>query len=247
MSELKGREERELAVASVLLKSRIGAENWGPIATETAQACTKKSANQFLLCCLLDYQIKSAVAWQNGVRLIQHFGDPEDIWAVICTHSREEWADKFKELHLHRFPAAHSRLWKIGKEICARYEGDARKIWQGRDAIEAREKLWILGAGEQISKMIVGALRDIRHIEGTGDVKADVHVCRVLGRIYYGNPVEPNLATEIARRIHASDPWQLDWPLWTIGTSHCHPTSPHCMNCEAETCCTYAQAQTLRG
>jgi endonuclease-3 len=235
---IRGESFRQLV--KVLLSTRQGTEDWGPIARTTPETCTQKTANRFLLCCLLDYQISSKLAWANGARLTAELGDPENIWAAITSHSLEVWAARFKELHLHRFPAAHNRLWRIGKELCRRYDGDAGKLWSGLGVLEARYRLWDIGAGEQISRMIIGALLDMHHLDGTGDIKADEHLCRVLGRALYGKPVTPNIALESARDLNPSNPWLLDWPLWNVGKSFCHPTKPICDKCSLSPCCVYA-------
>jgi endonuclease III len=224
-------------------------EDWGQIAKYSPQTCPKNVANSFLLCCLLDYQIPTKLAWNNGWRLVQHFSDPDDIWKEITSCTEDEWNAQFKQLHLHRFPAAHDRLWKIGKKMCRYYEGDARTIWNNRDANEVQTRLFDIGVGEQISRMVAGALRDMHYVEGSGDVKADVHVCRVLGRLVNGKTIEPVAATELARKINPSDPWQLDWPLWNIGNSLCHPNNPLCSQCKAKAdkLCFYAQEHSLGG
>ena len=235
------RDERMQKVAALLLKNRTGTEDWGEISKFAEKPCPKRVANKFLLCCLLDYQMKWAVTWRNGCRLVTDIlRDPEDVWAAITSVSQEEWKSKFGEYKLHRFPNAHNRLWRIGAEISDRYDGDASKIWQGRDSAEVLFRLLDLRAGPQISRMIVGALHDCRQIKGTGDVKADVHVCRVLGRTFSGRPTNEAAAIEQARQLNPPDPWQLDWPLWNIGNSLCRPTSPNCPKCYLASHCTYA-------
>ena len=103
---------------------------------------SKKSANTFLLCCLLDYQIPSEAAWRNGYELNEDIlGDPDDIWRAITSVSESEWKSKRDEYKLHRFPAAHNRLWRIGTRICDEYEGDARRIWEGTAPRAALEML----------------------------------------------------------------------------------------------------------
>jgi hypothetical protein len=180
------------------------------------------------------------VDWENGARLVKEMGDPDDIWAKITSCTKEEWESKFKELRLHRYPNAHNRAWRIGKDMCARYDGDARKIWEGRDASDALYRLWNLGAGEQISRMIVGALRDTHQVKGVGDVKADLHVCRVLGRVFSGDQVHAAAATELARDFNPSDPWQFDSTIWNVGISFCHTTEPNCSKCYLAPACSYA-------
>jgi len=216
-------------IAALLLAHRAGRGGWDV-------GTSKRDANRFMICCLLDYQQDSNVAWKKGERLVQHLGDPENVWATISSCSKEAWDSKYEEYDKpHRFRKGYRRLWGIANEICARYDGDARNIWLGRTPFDALVHLWALNAGDQISRMIVGALRDSGQIKGdSGDVKADVHIRRVLGRAVDGeeiNAANAARATELTRQLNAADPWQLDWPLWNIGKDYCRPTNPDCRNC----------------
>jgi len=78
--------------------------------------------------------------------------------------------------------------------------------------------------------MVAGALRDSGQISGAGDLKADTHVCRVLGRSVVGKLVDAETAAQLARQMHP-DPWHLDWPLWNLGRDYCHPNHPNCTAC----------------
>jgi endonuclease-3 len=237
IAEAKDR-ERMHQIAALLLANHSGTEAWG-------DTSTKQGANEFLICCLLDYQIDSSLAWNNGRRLVKELlGGPEDIWSAITSVSEAEWRSRRNEYRLHRFPAAHNRLWPIADRMCQRFGGDARRIWIGRQSSQVLEELLALGAGEQISRMIVGALRDGGQVQGASDVKADVYVCRVLGRALIGHRVEAATALEFARQLNPTDPWQLDWPIWNIGKSHCHNQQPECEGCYLAPYCTYAQTST---
>jgi hypothetical protein len=234
-------EVRMRKIAALLLENRTGTENWGEIINYPDKPCPKKVANKFFLCCLLDYQIKWQRAWENGERLIMNvLHDPDDIWAAITSFSEEFWRSKFAEYKLHRYPNAHYRLWRIGGDICKRYDGDASKIWQSQESTEVLCRLSELGAGEQISRMIVGALRDCRQIKGSGDVKADVHICRVIGRMFSGKETNKDAAVERARQLNPIDPWQLDSPLWAVGNLYCHANQPDCLKCNLAPVCVYA-------
>jgi endonuclease III len=226
-------------VADLLLEHRAGREDWG-LSSAGGEPCSKKVANKFLICCLLDWQMKADLAWRNGERLVgEILGDPEDVWLKITSVEESVWKSKRAEYKLHRFPAGHNRLWRIGKEIRDKYDGDARRIWQGKESSAVLVDLLAMGAGEQISRMIAGALRDCGQINGPGDVKADIHVCRVLGRVAYGEPISAAAATELARQFNPTDPWQLDWPLWEVGSSYCKPKNPHCERCYLAPHCVY--------
>lgn len=246
----EGNEGRLLRVADLLRNHGEGTEDWGEISKYPGQVCPKRVANTFLLCCLLDYQIKADRAWESGGRLVRELRDPEDklrgpeeIWATITAFTEEAWKLKFKELSLHRYPAAHKRLWRIGREICSYFDGDASRIWQDSRPFDVLCRLNYIGAGEQISRMIVGALRDVGQIGGKGDVKADVHVCRVIGRVFLGEQKAPEIATAFARQLNPSDPWQMDRTLWLVGSTFCHATKPNCSQCYLSTECAYAKTQ----
>jgi hypothetical protein len=164
---------------------------------------------------------------------------------TISSSSKETWDSKYEEYgRPHRFHRGYKRLWGIANDICARYDGDARNIWSGRTPFEALIHLWALGAGDQISRMIVGALRDCGQIRGdSGDVKADLHLRRVLGRAVYGEEISGADAAKViqlTRNLNA-DPWQLDLPLWNVGKSYCRPTRPNCPSCYLRPHCVYYQ------
>jgi endonuclease III len=110
------------------------------------------------------------------------------------------------------------------------------------------EALWELGAGDQISRMIVSALRDCGLVVGeTSDVKGDVYVSRVLGRSLRGRQVDAETAVELARQIYPADPWQLDAVLWRIGNAFCHAKSPDCSaGCPLTARCDYAAEANFR-
>lgn len=229
-----------LQIAKLLLDHRADNVDWGEISSLEGSSCPKKIANKFLVCCLLDWQMHTDQPWRNGQRLVEELlGDPEDVWREITSVSKAEWESKYRDYKLHRFPAGHNRLWRIAKDIRDRYDGDAGSIWKGKESAAVLVELLALGAGEQISRMIVGALRDCGQIEGPGDVKADIHVCRVLGRVVYGKEISAPAATELARQLNPSDPWQIDWPLWKVGKDYCRPRSPDCKRCYLAPHCAY--------
>ena len=239
--------ERLQKIAALLLEHRTGKEDWGEISHLEGRECSKKVANKFLICCLLDWQwdADADVAWKKGEELVRTLGDPEDVWVTIGSVSKDEWDSKYEEYDKpHRFHRGYKRLYGIANDICARYDGDARNIWSGKSPFEALLHLWALGAGDQISRMIVGALRDCEQIKGdSGDVKADLHLRRVLGRAVYGEEISGAEAFKVIQltRNLSADPWELDFPLWNVGKSYCRPTSPNCPSCYLQPHCDYYQ------
>jgi endonuclease III len=238
-------------IADLLLDHRDGKADWGEISHLDGKGCSKKIANGFLICCLLDWQSDADVAWKKGELLVEKLGDPEDVWVTISSFSREEWDSKYEEFgRPHRFHKGYKRLWGIANDVCARYDGDARNIWSGKTPFEALIHLWALGAGDQISRMVVGALRDCGQIKGdSGDVKADLHVRRVLGRAAYGEEIGGADAFKVIAltRKLSPDPWQLDLPLWNIGKSYRRPTSPDCEHCYLGPHCVYSRRHAVAG
>ena len=211
-------------IADRLLKDRVepgvGKADFGDISHLEGGECPKGIANRFLMCCLLDWQMRADEAWKKGEQLVKQLGeesgdpDAEKVWATISSSfSKEEWDSKYEHFHKpHRFRKGYTRLWGIANDICARYEGDARNIWLRRSPFDALLHLWALGAGDQISQMIVGALRDCGQITGdSGDVKADRHVRRVLGRAVYGEEIRGTDAAKVIQltRNLSADPWKL--------------------------------------
>lgn len=228
-------------IADLLLKNRPAPPDWGEISKLKGEECSKKVANKFLICCLLDWMCRANVAWEKGEHLVEKLGVPEDLWATIKSSSKDVWDSKYEEYgRPHRFHWGYERLWEIANKICAQYPGDAREIWSGKSPFEALTHLEALRAGPQISRMIVGALRDCGQIKGDFcDVKADRHLCRVLGRAVYGDKISEGKVTEVTRQLNPADPWQLDWPLFNIGTSYCRPTRPDCPKCYLRPHCVY--------
>ena len=204
----------------------------------------KIRANKFMLGAILDYQVQAKVASENARRLSEDvLGEPKHLWIAITGIEEGYWDsnDAFYHYRLHRFPAAHKRVWHIGKEIVDRYSGDARQIWRGQTPPTVLKRLLQMRVGPEISRMIVGALIDTKQMEGQGDLKADRHVRRVLGRIFSGEQTSAKEAHEIANRMVPNNSWELDAPLYWIGKKNCKKNSPLCNECDLIKVCTYAQ------
>jgi endonuclease III len=235
--------EKTQSVAELLLSNREldGDSFWRWLFKERSPLL--REANKFLLACILDYQIPANRAWDNAERLAEEIlSDPEWLWREIVREARETWMSRKEEYNLHRFPQAHERVWTIGKRIVEQYDGDARKIWEGQSIDETLHRLNDIRVGEQISRMVVGALCDTHQIQGKGDVKADIHVRRVLGRVFQGEKFSANNAGDVidlTREMHPENPWLLDRSLYSLGKERCFASSPECDGCYLENLCTY--------
>jgi endonuclease III len=204
------------------------------------QKLNKKRANKFLLGCILDYQMKAHVAWDNARRFAEEdLNDPDDLWGVIAKFSASQWNAKLQKYKLHRFPQAHERVWRIARAVREKpYYGDARRIWKGKDPEQVKEELEKIRLGEQLTRMAIGALIDTGHLKGRTDVKADIHVRRVLGRILTGDIISEDDATKTTRKMFPRNPWRLDSALFQHGRTICK-AKPKCGRCKFSSECVF--------
>ena len=190
--------------------------------------------------------MRAETAWANAKNLAENIlGDPDDLWGRITTVSLDQWNSKRKQYSLHRFPKGHERVYTIGKRLVAQYGADARTIWEGQSIDATLHRLNDIGVGQQISRMVVGALIDAGLLHGKGDVKADIHVRRVLGRLLKGSEFtvdEARLAVDTTRRMHPANPWLLDRPLYRLGKSICVASNPRCPDCFMQSACAYSRS-----
>lgn len=229
-------------IANLILENRKppGKDWWWPLNELNGKPADKKRANKFLLCSILDWQMKSEKVLKNAKRFsLDVLADPEDLWNVIGEYSEEEWMSKYHEFRLHWLHAGHNRVWMIGRKILKQYNGDASKIWVGivKSPGVILDELKKLGVGENISRMCVGALIDTKQIDGIGDVKPDIHLKRVLGRVLKGSEISESEVLEYTRKMYPENPWILDRELWMIGKELCHPDNPKCHECYLRTYC----------
>lgn len=226
------KQSRQTAIASKLIQG-YKKSDWHFLGA--GPRSTKKDANKFFLGAILDFQIPAAQAWANARRLAEDIlGDPEDIWKEITRCSKDAWMGKRTVYRLHRFPKAHERVWRIGKELMEGYGGDARKIWEESSPDQVKSRLLKLRAGKQITEMIIGALFDTGILKKAGDVKADIHVRRVLGRLLRGREFELSEIGEViklTREMYPKEPWLLDQRLYFLGKQTCHQQNPDCKIC----------------
>ncbi|NMB80864.1 MAG: hypothetical protein GYA14_03510 [Ignavibacteria bacterium] len=229
-------------VEKILLQDREGLDlRWYRL--RKGKSTSKKDANKFILGAIIDYQIPAQQAWDNSERLADEIlGDPDNIWEEINKYSHKRWMGKFKQFRLHRFPKAHERIWKIGKRILEKYNGDTRNIWKDHTINNTLSNLLNLGMGKQISSMVIGALIDSHILNGKGDVKADLHVRRVLGRVFRAAEYlarEVDQVISLTHSIHKNNPWLLDRGLFLVGKNFCFSKRPLCTECKFKKVCKF--------
>lgn len=215
---------------------------WGWMSDLDGRPADKKSANKFLLACVLDYQMPYQRVWANAKKFAEdELGDPNDLWLAIMTIPKSELHTKYR--WLHRFPQGRDRIQRIGSEIVRSYAGDARKIWEGQTTVTALKRLERMRVGPEISRVTVGGLIDTKQIAGNGELKADIHTTRVLGRVFKGSKVSASQAHYIAETVLPGHTWHLDFPLFQLGLRICKARDPHCGDCYLRRECEFASAQ----
>ena len=203
----------------------------------------KKSANKFMLASILNYQMNAAQVWNKAHRFAEEtLKNPGDLWAAIIKIRKWDTPTVFRRYQLHRFPAAHLRVRRIGQAIVEHYNGDARKIWRKQTPDEVLNRLNAMRVGQKISRMIIGVLSDAKQISGVGELAPDIHVRRVLGRVFTGAVVSADEAIRIAKAMEPAKSWMLDRPLYSLGKSVCKRTNPKCADCYLRTKCNYYTA-----
>lgn len=225
-------------VAGLLLKPRRKAE-WQWLNDRPGKAGLKR-ANKFFAACIVDYQTDADVVWERVAERIEtDLGNPKHLWKMITAMPLRRWRAQWNSKPWHKFPKGHERVWRIGKEIVRDYQGDARNIWRDQNPSKLYARLMTMRVGPQISRMVIGALKDAGEVRGRGDVKADIHIKRVLGRVMRGKDVSENEATEISRKMHPSNPWRLDLPLYRLGKTLCTKRNPRCPECSLRSECVF--------
>jgi endonuclease III len=91
--------------------------------------------------------------------------------------------------------------------------------------------------------MVVGALIDTKQIEGVSDVKADLNVRRVLGRVLKNRILTAEEATEVTRKMFPDNPWLLDLPLYYAGKDYCYASDPDCDECYLQKECKFSKGR----
>jgi len=246
-------EEKDIKVRNILLEYRkksIEDFEW-PWLEE--HPLSMKNANKFFLASMIDFQMSADKVWDNAKKLSEElFGDPEELWNYITENfpTENQWQEfiieqKESGFSIHRFDWVANKIWNAAEIIVEKYDGDARNIWKDfKSNEELVEKIkMVIGANsEATAKMIVLALNEEKHINiGKSDVKPDVHVMKVVGRVYYGREVDAKKAIEITRRILPENPGILDNPLYSIGKSVCNISNPQCNLCPLNDVCEYVK------
>lgn len=218
--------ETRLDLITKLLMENRGSDDediyWWPISDSIGKLPSKKDANKFFFLHTIDYQTDS----DKLPDTVQYFievvlKDPENLWETVTGYKLDEWMNLTEKYSLHWMSSARKRLWTKGEEIVRLYNGDVRNIWLNQDYETISKRLFDLLGGEAIPLMILGALKDTKQISITKDVKPDLHVNRVLGRILFGRELSPQETIKYTRMMCSESPWIIDRPLYYLGKYTC--------------------------
>ena len=199
-----------------------------------------KAANKFLLRSYINYRWRDSVATDKVVELVEkELGDPDNLWARIREIPFEDWYRSYSDRPMHSTPARHEGVWHLAVRMGRLFQDDATKLWREGSLQITRDRISDeLLFGDQMTRMTVGALWDEELVTGVADVKADLHVRRVVGRLCAGRELSASEATNFTRELHSANPWLLDWPLFEIGGEYCLKSGPKCAACPVRQACT---------
>lgn len=151
----------------------------------------------------------------------------------------------FQKYKIHRFyNRTAGRVLRIASDITSRYGGDARRIWRGQPTDEVRRRLEEIGAGPQITNMIVMALLDCGQISGKGGLKSDSNVRKVLGRVFKGKLASVDEAVALADKMVPGNSRIIDHSIYTLGRYVCTGRNPKCGECPLSEACLYNRTRS---
>lgn len=198
----------------------------------------------FVLAALVDRQIRADKAWLVPSLIGQRLGS--FALADLERLSATQWVAVMRDpTPAHRMPETMADvLYRGVARIRSHYRGDASLIWADKPASAraVRRFLEFHGAGPKIATMAVNILvrdfhvplRDYRYI----DISADVHVCRVMGRLgFVEEGASPAAVIYAARELNPDFPGIFDLALWDLGRTVCRPTAPQCSECPLREYC----------
>lgn len=219
------------------------------ILAEVTSPMSRRDANAFLCACFLEYRSGTTDVWDNVEFFTEDILDnPENIWQSILDHTYEGWEERFDDYTLHPEKKVHIRLYRIAHLMVRFYAGDGRQIWTGyeHDPESVYKRLLMLQIPRSIACLVVGTLKDRGYIQGSFDIVGDIVDSRVLGRMICGDgsAITPLKARRLARMLSPEDPWELDRPLYLIGSHWCGP-GPKCRACPVRCVCVLSVSEEI--
>lgn len=199
----------------------------------------------YLLAASVDRGMQAETAWQLPGKIREILGhlDPAKI-AQMSSDDMLALLERVKGKPRYLTDAAKT-IVDLAGQVAKDYGGDARNLWRGQRAWEIQRRMErVYGVGPGIASMTVNLLSSLGEIQleaedyATMDVKPDVHLKRVFGRLgLCSAEVTENELVDAARRLYPTYPGMLDAPAWHIGREWCHPKEPKCNACPMNDVC----------
>lgn len=203
---------------------------------EPANVFLLSDAWGFLCGVICDYQMPADRAWATPYNLAQRLGG----WSVELVAGNSAKVEKafLGPPAIHRFPNQTSGFVIDGaRRIIDDYGGDAAAVWSDQPTARELQKRFeaFKGISQKKAAMAVEILFaqmgvEIKEMSGS-DIAYDVHVRRVMLRTGLAERDTVTHMVERARELHPERPGALDLPMWEVGRTWCHKTSPRCDRC----------------
>lgn len=197
----------------------------------------------YVLACLMQRQFEAKKAWVIPYKIQLAIGS-FDIPSLLAT-GQQRIIKIFERDRLHRFNHRMGVVFYRGVErIQAVYDGNAADIWLNSPASSTVVQHFraFHGAGEKIATMAANIL--VREFKipmadyAAIDISADIHTCRVFGRLGFTSPNPTNKEVIMtAKQLNPSYPGVFDLSAWEIGNQWCRPSHPICEKCYLNDCC----------
>jgi len=205
----------------------------------------------FVLACAMERRMKSESVWIIPNEFKKQLGGDFKIEKLASLS-----LDDIKRIMtgpppLHRYPELMSQVFHSAvQRIITEYGKDASRIWENNPSsavvIYRFYEFW--GVGPKIANLAANSLlRDYKKPLKDHcflDVSADVHVCRVFGRLGLTKKgTTPEDVIFRARTINPEYPGLIDPPCWEIGRNWCKARELLCGSCYMHEKCPTASAQ----
>lgn len=227
-----------------LIKKDVKNDYLFPVLVDEARKLVPSNPYAFCVACCLDRGAKAEIIWTIPYWIslsVSHF-DP----AIFYKMSLPEITEIFYRLpkrprYLNIAPTTFQIITKITIE---QFDGNARKIWEGKKAFEVKKTFTsVKGVGEGISNMAVILIENAFNITFSDldhtqmNIKPDVHTMRVLYRLGISPIIDVNAAIKSAQLLCPEYPGSLDGPLWYVGRTWCKAEKPNCNECDLNIVC----------
>ena len=198
----------------------------------------------FVLGCVMDKQIPAHRAWAIPYKIYGELGSFDiDFLADV---PEEKYKQLFNEGKYHRFnDQCAGFFYEAVQKIKNDYDGDASKIWSDNPSskdVVARFREF-KGVGPNIAAMATKILATQFKIKMSDysaiDVSLDVHVVRVMKRLFFDDDATDEQIIEKAREINPEFPGIIDSTCFFVGRDYCRPEKTLCQQCPLNKECKY--------